>query len=211
MKRAVTVVEGVIAFIIASVLMIGLWNLFSAAQRAGVDAERRLQAVAAVQMLGQMLERDLSQLVPDRGAEGQLVVNVDRNGRRLRLLISAYDATRPLGEGRLAFRPCTFEFDDKAHRMLRGEGGESPSKIGAMRFRDVRFALTGPADAAPDCLVVRTEWVPPEDLAANRDTLAKDTVVFDLVFGLPHLSDGERYPGWVFNPTSRAVLETRGR
>ena len=215
MRRAVTLVEAVLAVIIGSVLLVTLWQLFSSAQRSSLDAERRLSAVAAMQLFTQTLERDLSQLVPDRSVAGMNVVDVDRSGHRLRMLLGAVDRTRPMGEGRIAFVQRTIEFDAKTHRVLQGD-----APLSSARFRDVRFTLTAPLDPAlpltgplpaADCLVVRTEWVPPEDLTAGRATLAKDTVIFEMAFGLEHLSDGARYPGWVINPTSRAVLATGGR
>lgn len=219
MRRGFTVVEAVIAVIIGSVLLVTLWQLFSSAQRTSLDAERRLSAVSAMQVLMQTLERDLSQLVPDRSVGEMNVVDLDKNGHRLRLLVSVEDRTRPMGEGRLTFVKRTIEFDEASHKVLRGDGGELKPLTSA-RFRDVKFTLTGPLDPAAalpnplpaaDCLVVRAEWVPPEDIVAQRVTQAKDAVVFDMVFGLDHLSDGARYPGWVINPTSRAVLETRSR
>jgi hypothetical protein len=218
-RRAFTLVEAILAFSIGSVLLVTIWNIFSGAQRRSQEAERRLTAVAAMQVLMQTLERDLSQLVPDRSIAGMNVVDLDPKGHRLKLLVSTEDRKRPMGEGRLAFVQRTIEFDVASHKVLRGDGG-SVSPLSSARFRDVKFTLTGPLDlAAPlsnplpaaDCLVVRAEWVPSEDIVAQRVTQPKDVVVFDMVFGLDHLSDGTRFPGWVINPTSRAVLETRAR
>lgn len=219
MRRAFSLVEAILAFTIGSVLLVTLWLLFSGAQRRSQDAERRLSAVVAMQVLMQTLERDLSQLVPDRSIPGLNVVDLDRDGHRLRLLVSSEDRKHPMGEGRLAFVQRTIEFDAASHKVLRGDGG-IVTPLSSARFRDVKFALTGPLDPAmqlasplpaADCLVVRAAWVPFEDIVAKRVTQPKDAVVFDMVFGLDHLSDGERYPGWVSNPTSRAVLDARGR
>lgn len=205
MRRAFTVVEVALAAAIASVVLVVLWQVFSSAHRESVDAERRLQAVAALQRLSQALEADLSLLAPGDGA-----VQVTDRGAGLSFQAAHVDAKAAPGEGLLTFSPLVYRLDRGAHTVLRTAAAATRALPG-VRLLDLRFALTPrlvvgapPAPVAPDCLLVQAVWAPTEDLIAGRTPRAQDVVSLSLSFGLAHLSDDERFPGWVTNPTSRA-------
>ena len=216
-RAAFTLVEALVAITLASVILVVLWQVFSSANREAADAERRLQSVATLQRMSQALEADLA-LVAPVGDESRIQVG-DKTGT-LSFRAARMDPKGAPGEGMIVFAPLTYKLDRATHQVLRTEvdasAGPVTRPVPGVRLLDLRFRLTPRLDvfadlvasaaASPDCLLVQAVWAPAEDLAANRTPLEKDVVSLSMAFGLAHLSDDARYPGWVTNPTSRAQL-----
>jgi prepilin-type N-terminal cleavage/methylation domain-containing protein len=214
-RRAFTLVEALVAITIASILLVVLWQVFSSAQRETVDAERRLQSVSTLERVSQALEADLALLAP-MGPNGGLLV-LDK-GATLKFYAARHDPSGAPGKGQIVFAPAAYRFNRATHEVLRAETrpreGAVAKPLTGVPLLDLRFRLTARLDLAnplsggepPDALLVQAVWAPADDLRANRKPLDKDVVSLSLSFGLAHLSDDARYPGWVTNPTSKAVI-----
>lgn len=217
-QRGFTLVETILVVGVGTVVLMALWSMFWTVQRDTVSAERRLQAVSELQILSQFLERDLSRMAP---VDDQRSVVVDR-GLRLDVNVAKVAWSKAPLEARLSFVTVSYELDRRTHRVTRTFRGAG-DPVGQIRLADLRFHLTNgplrlldqanvpgtemPPGPTPDCLLVQALWVPHEDLAANRPTAQHDSVNLSLAFGLAHLSDRSRYPGWVTNSTSKGTLE----
>jgi type II secretory pathway component PulJ len=208
MRRAVTLIELMVALLAAALIAAALWYVWSASQADAEDADRRLGAVRACQLVSQSLAIDLSRMLAP-SPEREPVITPRR-------LLFYAAATTGLREklAKLELIPLQmvdYALDPASHHVV-VKNGDPTGSLAHVELADLRFRLTRPLNLfeqpsdtqeTPAYLAVQAVWRPSEDMRAKRASKPRDVVSMAFAFGLPALTYRVRYPGWNANPTSK--------
>lgn len=140
MRRAFTVVEAIVATLIASLVIVLAWSFFTSEQRRFRTDQSRLSGLQGAMQMDEALAWDLERMalqLPDQGTSFTIDAPVVINGRRLDFRIFAPDAPRAAGVGS---RPVSYELDERTGRLLRIADGREHVFPGLIA-EDVQWSL----------------------------------------------------------------------
>jgi hypothetical protein len=139
--RGFTVVEAIVATLIATVVIVMAWSFFTGEQRRFRTDQSRLSGLQGAMQMDEALAWDLERIalqLPDQGA--QFTVDepvVITQGRRLDFHIFVEDAPRAQT---VKTRPIAYRLDENTGRILRTEDGRERAFPGLV-VEDVQWSL----------------------------------------------------------------------
>lgn len=139
-RNAFTVVEAIVATIIASLVIVLAWSFFTSEQRRFRTDQSRLSGLQGAMQMDEALAWDLERIaleLPDQGTSFTIDAPVVINGRQLDFRIFAPDAPRAVG---VKGRPVSYRLDDRTGRLLRTEDGREHAFPGLIA-EDIQWSL----------------------------------------------------------------------
>lgn len=180
MRRGATLVEGLVAFVVFSMLAVVMMQTYASGRRQGEQVEEHSDLVVAALLLRERLLRDLEVSISLGVLDEAEVAAGTAQGRVV--LPGFVPPYRADATPALRFRRITYAWDASAGRMTRN--GEHILR--ASTLTEVRFRWT---EDAPKVLEVH--------LVGKQNIREKPA---ELTFRVPAPKGTEVFPAWVFAP-----------
>jgi len=140
-SAGVTLIEGVVGFVIGSIVLVALWSVYSASERQRAMADATLQGVNATLYVTQSLEQDMARCYSD--SRHPVVANPDGVPG---LLLHVFDAERSdPPRGLVVTKPVLYRFVGDEFAIYRQEGDGAPHRFRGS-FVQLHVDVEPPAD-----------------------------------------------------------------
>jgi len=215
MRSGFTVIELVIAVLIAGIVLTAAWSLFSMSQRHRKAADATQQGIIEALAFVQPLEQDFRRLYMDPRHPVDVFTGNERG-----VEFYVYDDTRSdLDRGVIWTRKITYTFVPGDYTIHRQEEGQPPRKLPGT-YESLDFVLEPPYDylhqpptsseppptRASGLLTYQVTCLPVELTLVDRERWKpQDRTILKGAVPLTSLNGKRRYYFWNANSTTRAV------
>ena len=187
MRRGATLVEGLVAFVVFSMLAVVMMQTYASGRRQGEQVEEHSDLVVAALLLRERLLRDLEVSVSLGVLEDEDVAAGEARGR---LVLPGFVRYRADVTPALQFKRITYAWDAGSGRMTR----DGMHVLRASTLTQASFRWT---EETPRVLEVR--------LVGKQNVRGKPA---ELTFRVPAPKGTEVFPAWVFAPHHQGASAT---